>query len=142
MEVFKKIWQTIIASLGLIIILSGISLAESVALSWDAPTTNTDGTPITDLAGFKIYQGTASGVYGSLTDVGNVLCFVVTGLTVGITYYFAVTAYNTASNESDYSNEVSKAITTGMSGSCSGDSIHLNWKSRNKSTGGFGGGFQ
>ena len=117
--------------------------AESVSLRWDAPTTNTDGTLLTDLLGFNIYQGTETGVYGSSVDVGYTLCYLVTGLTVGITYYFVATAYDTFANESNYSNEVSKLIASGDVGNCSdGNSIHFNWKNRNKSTGGFNGGFQ
>ena len=117
--------------------------AESVSLRWDAPTTNTDDTPLTDLAGFNIYQGTETGVYGSPVNVGYTLCYLVTGLTAGITYYFAATAYNVSANESSYSNEVSKLIGSGDVGNCSdGNSIHFIWKNRNKSTGGFNGGFQ
>jgi len=92
--------------------------AESVSLRWDAPTTNTDDTPLTDLAGFNIYQGTETGVYGSPVDVGNILCYIVNGLTAGITYYFAATAYDVTANASNYSNEVSKLITSGGVGNC------------------------
>lgn len=79
-------------------------------LSWNAPTTNVDGSPLTDLAGYKVYYGTSSGNYTNQTDVGNVLTSQITNLTAGITYYFAVTAYDTSGNESGYSNEVSKTI--------------------------------
>ena len=72
-------------------------------LSWDAPSTNEDGTPLTDLAGYKIYYGTASGNYTQNIDVGNVTTYPVTNLTDGLTYYFVVTAYNTPRNESRYS---------------------------------------
>jgi hypothetical protein len=81
-------------------------------LSWNAPTTNVDGTPLTDLAGYKLYYGTASGTYAQNINVGNVTTYTVPTLTDGLTYYFAVTAYDTASNESGYSNERSKAIGT------------------------------
>ena len=124
------------------LIWAGVSFAESVSLRWDAPTTNTDGTPLTDLLGFYIYQGTATGVYGSPVYVGYTLCYIVTGLTAGITYYFAATAFDVSGNESAYSNEVSKLIASGDVGNCSDNSIHFNWKNRNKSTGGFNGGFQ
>lgn len=118
MQKFKKIWQAVIICM--VCLIPTICHAESVSLNWDVPTTNTDYTPLTDLAGFKIYQGTATGVYGAPVDVGNVLCYIVTGLTVGITYYFAATAYDIAANESDYSNEVSKLIASGDSGVCGG----------------------
>ncbi len=37
------------------------AFAGTITLAWDAPTTNTDGTPLTDLAGYKIYYGPTSG---------------------------------------------------------------------------------
>jgi hypothetical protein len=74
-------------------------------LSWVAPTTNSDGTALTDLAGYKVYYGTASGVYGTPTDAGNVITYTLTGLTKGQTYYVAVTAYDTSNNESVKSTE-------------------------------------
>jgi len=83
--------------------------AGEATLSWDAPTTNADGTPLTDLGGYKVYCGTASRVYGTPTDVGKVLTYKVINLSEG-TKYFAVTAYDTSGNESCFSNEVSKNI--------------------------------
>ena len=58
----------------------------------------------------KVYVGTAPGVYGPPTDVGNATTAKVTNLTNGQTLFFAVTAYNTAGQESGFSNEVSKLI--------------------------------
>ena len=88
---------------------SSNSPGNSATLTWDAPTTNADGTPLTDLAGYKIYYGTTSGNYTEVIDVGNVTTSKVEGLNPG-TYYFAVTAYKNSRNESGYSNEVSKII--------------------------------
>ena len=88
---------------------SNTGSSNSATLTWDAPTTNADGTPLTDLAGYKIYYGTSSGVYSVIIDVGNVTTFKVDGLSSG-TYYFAVTAYDNSRNEGGYSNEVSKEI--------------------------------
>ena len=86
------------------------SSRTSAALTWDAPTTNDDGTPLTDLAGYKIYYGTSPGNYTGRIDVGvETTQFTVKGLKSG-TYYFVVTAYNVTRNESGYSNEVSKEI--------------------------------
>jgi hypothetical protein len=70
-------------------------------LSWDP---NTEG----DLAGYKVYLGMASRSYGSPVDVGSATSFKMTNLKHGQTYYFAVTAYDTEGNESEYSAEVSK----------------------------------
>lgn len=102
----KKI---LVAILLLLLVVSGTSYAGQASLTWDAPTTNVDGTPLTDLAGYKVYFGTASGVYGPAVDVKNVTVHTVTGLSEGIKY-FVVTAYDTSGNESAYSNEVSKNI--------------------------------
>ena len=84
--------------------------AAEITLSWDPPTENTDGTPVTDLAGYKIYYGTSSGNYTTVVDVKNVTTFTITDLPEGFTYYFAVTAYDIYGNESAFSDEVSKNI--------------------------------
>ena len=76
-------------------------------MAWDPPATNTDGSPLTDLGGYKLYYGTSPGIYDHSIDVGNVTIYALTGLRQGQTYYLAVTAYNTSRNEGDYSNEVS-----------------------------------
>jgi hypothetical protein len=88
-----------------------IALAADADLSWTAPTQNEDGSVLTDLAGYKIYYGTATGTY----DLGPIdiadptaLSYVVTGLANDTTYYFVATAYNTNGVESQYSNEATK----------------------------------
>lgn len=86
-----------------------LAFAGTADLSWTAPTTNTDGTTLTDLAGFKVYYGTSSGNYGAPVDIGNQTSYTVAGLGSG-TYYFSVTAYNSSGNESTISNEGSKTI--------------------------------
>lgn len=63
-----------------------------------------------DLAGYRVYRGTTSGVYTEMRDVGNVLIYVWDGLTPGFTHYFVVTAYDTSNNEGANSAEVSKAF--------------------------------
>ncbi len=81
----------------------------SATLSWAAPLTNVDGTPLTALGGYKVYYGNAPGVYTSV-DVGPVSSCELGGLTKGQMYYFTVTAYDANGNESDYSTVVSKII--------------------------------
>ena len=81
----------------------------SVTLTWSVPTANADETALTDLAGYKVYYGTASESYTTPIDAGNVTTYTVTGLSTG-TYYFAVTAYNSTGDESGFSNEASKII--------------------------------
>ncbi len=81
----------------------------SVTLAWDAPTTNADGTPLEDLAGYKLYDGKTSATYTAVTDVGNVTAFRLKDLPAG-PRFFAVTAYDTAGNESEFSVEVSAVL--------------------------------
>ena len=63
-----------------------------------------------DLAGYKVYYGTASRSYSQITPVGlNTTCQI-SDLESGNEYFFAVTAYDSAGNESQFSNEVSILI--------------------------------
>lgn len=63
-----------------------------------------------DLAGYKLYYGTSSGSYQQSLNVGNLTQYSLGGLQDGVTYFFAVTAYDTEGNESGYSNEVSARV--------------------------------
>ena len=83
----------------------------SVTLGWQPPTQNTNGTPITDLAGYKIHYGTASSDYTQTVAVQNagLTRYVVDNLPSG-TYYFAITAYNSKGVESPLSGELSTAV--------------------------------
>jgi hypothetical protein len=80
------------------------AMAETV-LNWNA---NSES----DLAGYKLYQGTVSGEYGPSVDLGNVTTYTLTlpALSVDQTYFWAITAYDTANNESRKSAEASKRI--------------------------------
>ena len=60
-----------------------------------------------DLAGYRIYYGTSSREYIDFVDVGNVTTYRFDNLLADVTFYIAVTAYDTADNESDFSEEVS-----------------------------------
>jgi hypothetical protein len=83
----------------------------TATLSWSAPTVNTNGTSLTDLAGFIIHYGTSSGALTQtiqLTDP-DLTSYVVRNLTAG-TYFFAVAGYATTGMQSSESPEVSKTI--------------------------------
>ncbi len=82
---------------------------NNVSLAWDMPTTYVDGTPLTDLAGFKVYYGTESGIYPQVIDVRDTTSYSSGALGPG-TYYFAVTAYDSYRSESEFSNEISTTI--------------------------------
>ena len=101
-----RIFPLFVLLLGMALIVpAGIGHSAQVSLAWDA---NTEP----NLAGYKVYYGTASHNYGSVLNVGKVTTYTVTGLTDGLTYYFAATAYNTANLESATSGEVSTSTCT------------------------------
>jgi hypothetical protein len=79
-------------------------------LSWDA-------SPEPDIVGYRVYMGTASGIYKSVFSVGTVTTFTVADLPAGATYFFAVTAYDSGGVESGLSDEVNKTINTTVLGS-------------------------
>ena len=83
----------------------------STTLSWMPPTQNSDGSPLTDLAGYKIYFGNESGNYHTSIQIDNpgLALYVVENLTPNI-YYFVLTAINSSGVESQFSNEVSKLV--------------------------------
>jgi hypothetical protein len=63
-----------------------------------------------DLAGYKVHVGTSSGVYNKTYDAGNRTSLTINNLPKGVTYFFAVTAYDKSGNESRYSGEQSKSV--------------------------------
>jgi hypothetical protein len=83
----------------------------TATLSWSAPTQNTDGSPLTDLAGYRVYHGTSA---SSLSDVADVPGATAMGYTwnqlASGTHYFAVAAYTASGVESAISGVGSKAI--------------------------------
>ena len=83
----------------------------SVTLGWVAPTENSNGTPITDLAGYKIHYGTASENYTKVVAVSNpsLSRYVLDSLESG-TYFLAITAYNSKGIESTLSGEISATL--------------------------------
>ena len=80
-------------------------------LSWMAPDENTDGSALTNLAGYRIYYGTSADSLDQVIDIPTVgvTTYVVDSLTTG-TYYFSIRAYNAAGAESALSNIVSTTI--------------------------------
>ena len=83
----------------------------SATLTWMPPTTNTDGSPLNDLAGYKVYWGTSLGNYPNSTTLSNpgLTSYMVENLAPG-TYYFVATAFNTGGVESSFSGVASKTI--------------------------------
>jgi hypothetical protein len=83
----------------------------SATLNWTPPTTNTDGTNLSNLTGYRVVYGRSSGSLDQIVQITNasVSTYTINGLSSG-TWYFAVKAYNGAGVESDVSNVGSKAI--------------------------------
>jgi len=86
-----------------LILCSSPAMATALLISWQE---NTE----TDLAGYKVYYGTASGQYGSPINVGKETSYRISDLESDTTYYMAVTAYDEALNESGFSQELSAYI--------------------------------
>ena len=106
-------WRGIIVALAITAALVAAALAGEVTVAWTFATNNVDGTPLTDLAGAKVYYGTTSSNYTRVVDVpggapGQTKSHTVTGLVDGVRYYLNGTAYNTAGLESDFCREVAK----------------------------------
>ncbi|MBN1348974.1 T9SS type A sorting domain-containing protein [candidate division KSB1 bacterium] len=81
------------------IALKSIQLIGAFVLMWDP-------VPNADLMGYKIYYGIASRNYTHKIDVGKVTKYEFKTLPLDTTLYFAVTAYDSAGNESPYSAEI------------------------------------
>ena len=65
----------------------------AIALSWAAATDNVAVT------GYRVYRGTAAGVYGAPTTLGNVTTYTDATAVTGTRYYYAVSALDAAGNE-------------------------------------------
>jgi hypothetical protein len=84
---------------------------SSAVLNWTAPSANTDGSALNDLAGFRVVYGTSSTTLDRTQLVNDVTArtTTVSSLTPG-TWYFAVRALNSRSLESDNSNIAQKVV--------------------------------
>lgn len=83
----------------------------SADVSWTAPTTNTNGSALTNLAGFRIYYGTSPSALNQTVDVpsAGATDHVIQSLPQG-KWYFAVAAYTNSGLQSSFSSVVSKTI--------------------------------
>ena len=120
--------------------LTAIARNTIVDLSWTAPSTNQDGSTLTDLAGYNIYRrvGT-SGIYEKInSSVNTPATFQDTGRTNGTTYFYKITAIDTGNNEGNFSAEVSTtpaergsiagpAPPTGLTATAGNTTVDLSW---------------
>jgi predicted phage tail protein len=81
-------------------------------VNWMPPTEYTDGSTLTNLAGYKIYYGTSLGTFNSVITINNagITSFMIDNLPAGKTYYFVVTAIDSNGKESNYSAVGTKTI--------------------------------
>lgn len=90
---------------------SGTSTAGSATLRWSEPTSNTNGTPLTDLAGYRIYYGESASNLSETVQVNGATdtTYVLSNLTAG-TWYFAIQSVTTNGVASALSDVVSITI--------------------------------
>ena len=113
----------ILPLLFLVFITVPFAYSGSLIATWDA---NAES----DLAGYKLYYGPESSNYTKTIDVGDTTAYQVNNLTVGETYFFVVTAYDSSGNESAPSTEVGAEVQTPrLHAVFTGTSIRLNWAS-------------
>jgi hypothetical protein len=85
----------------------------SATINWTPPTEYTDNSPLTNLSGYKIYYGTSSGNYTDQLTINNpgLTAYTIDNLPGNnTTYYFVMTAVDSAGRESNYSNVISRTI--------------------------------
>jgi hypothetical protein len=84
---------------------SSTTTTGSATLSWTPPTQNTNGTTLTNLAGYRIFYGTSATSLTRSVQIANagVSRYVVENLASG-RWYFSVRAYTSTGAESAGSN--------------------------------------
>ena len=87
----------------------------AIDLEWLPPTENTDGSPLTDLASYKIYWGFSSGSYSQSVAVNDAYAtnysLPLGGLEAQTPVFVAMTALDLDGNESSFSNQIAFFLT-------------------------------
>lgn len=112
----KEVIPTINATTSYTLTCSWGSSGGSATIRWDRPTTNTDGSQLTDLARYRIVYGTSAGslTRSTVIDDPSRTSATISSLTNG-TWYFAVRAINAANVESANSNTAAKSVSSSSS---------------------------
>ena len=79
---------------------------NSITLAWRAPDRNSDGSSLTDLAGFRVYYGLRSGIYTNMIVVRGETSCSIGELPGEVTLHLVVTAFDNSGNESNFPEEV------------------------------------
>ena len=102
---------TAVASLPAFTLAVTQTASGTAQVNWTPPTTNTDGSALTDLAGYRVVYGRTSNSLEQSASLNNagLTSYTVNNLTSG-RWFFAVFAVNSQGVESDISNIASKTI--------------------------------
>jgi hypothetical protein len=99
----SRVWL-LVAGIGVALCCATTNVTgASVTLAWD-PSAEPD------VAGYRVHYGLHSRTYPLVVDAGNVTKQTIGDLQEGVFYYFAVTAYDSAGLESDFSGEIGYAV--------------------------------
>lgn len=84
---------------------------SAVTIAWTPPTENTNGSVLTNLAGYHLYYGTTQSNLAKVVDITNpgLASYVVSDLSSG-TWYFALTSVNAVGEESVRSAVISTVV--------------------------------
>ena len=81
-----------------------------VSISWVPPSENVDGTPLTDLASYRIYYGSMSRSYTDSIDIQDPTATSHAFAVASGDYYVTMTALDQNGNESAYANEIVRSV--------------------------------
>jgi hypothetical protein len=90
---------------------SGTATTGNVSLNWSTPTTNSDGSYLSDLAGFYIYRGNSSTSLSRYVEIDGATTHSFDDLNVPAgTWFYAMSSFNAAGGESAKTPYVTKTI--------------------------------
>ncbi|HBA84660.1 MAG TPA: hypothetical protein DCZ95_11245 [Verrucomicrobia bacterium] len=106
-QIKNKTLSKLVSIGALFMLLAVPAMSMEVTLAWDPPTETTDGAPLQNLQGYKIFYGEVSSQYTQSINMASLATTTtITGLERGASYFFVVKAYTTQLAESDESSEV------------------------------------
>jgi FG-GAP-like repeat/Viral BACON domain/Fibronectin type III domain len=98
-----RIDSCFLATFAFILLRAASASAGQLTLAWNPVTSS-------NISTYRLAYGTTSGVYTTTLDVGNVTTYTLTGLTVGVRYFFVAFAVDTSAMVSPPSSEVSDIV--------------------------------